>query len=246
VEPTRKLYTDLASWWPLFSPPSHYAEEAEFYFHALRDACARPLRRLLELGSGGGNNASYIKAHCEMTLVDLSPQMLAVSAALNPECEHVPGDMRSVRLGRSFDAVFVQDAVCYLTTERDLRAAIETAYLHCAPGGAALFAPDYLRENFVAPSSDHGGSDGPERGLRYLEWVWDPDPGDTTYVVDYAFLLRERDGSVHVDHDRHVEGLFPRATWLELLAGAGFAPRAVPFVHSELDWVPEVFVCARF
>jgi hypothetical protein len=172
--------------------------------------------------------------------------MLAVSAALNPECEHVPGDMRSVRLGRSFDAVFVQDAVCYLTTERDLRAAIETAYLHCAPGGAALFAPDYLRENFVAPSSDHGGSDGPERGLRYLEWVWDPDPGDTTYVVDYAFLLRERDGSVHVDHDRHVEGLFPRATWLELLAGAGFAPRAVPFVHSELDWVPEVFVCARF
>ena len=128
-----RLYTDLASWWPLFSPPSHYEEEAEFYFRTLRDACTRPPRRVLELGSGGGNNASYMKAHCALTLVDLSPAMLAVSRALNPECEHAQGDMRSVRLERIFDAVFVQDAVCYLTTERDLAAAIETAYVHCAP-----------------------------------------------------------------------------------------------------------------
>jgi SAM-dependent methyltransferase len=183
-----------------------------------------------------------MKAHCALTLVDLSPAMLAVSRALNPECEHAQGDMRSVRLERIFDAVFVQDAVCYLTTERDLAAAIETAYVHCAPGGAALFAPDYVRENLVAPTSDHGGSDGPDRGIRYLEWVTDPDPDDTTYVVDYAFLLREPDGSVHVEHERHVEGVFPRATWLRLLADAGFEPRAVPFVHSELTWVPEVFV----
>ena len=38
----------------------------------------------------------------------------------------------------------------YLTTERDLGLAIETAYIHCRPGGAALFAPDYVRETFFA------------------------------------------------------------------------------------------------
>jgi hypothetical protein len=41
--------------------------------------------------------------------------------------------------------VFVHDAVAYMTTERELRAAIETAFVHCRPGGAALFAPDHVR-----------------------------------------------------------------------------------------------------
>ncbi len=56
--------------------------------------------------------------------------------------------MRKVRLGREFDAVFVHDAVSYMTTKRDLRAVFKTAFLHCRPGGAALFAPDNLVETF--------------------------------------------------------------------------------------------------
>ena len=81
-----------------------------------------------------------------MTLVDLSPQMLAVSRALNPECEHREGDMRTVNLGRTFDAVFVHDAIMYMTSEADsLIAAMRNAYRHCRAGGVALFVPDYSR-----------------------------------------------------------------------------------------------------
>lgn len=241
-----RIYRELASWWPLFSAPADYAEEAALYERALREACAHPPETLLELGSGGGNNASHLKAHFRMTLVDLSAGMLEVSRGLNPGCEHVQGDMRSVRLDRLFDCVFVHDAVAYMATEADLRAAIETAFAHCAPGGAALFAPDYVRETF-APSTDCGGHDGEDgRALRYLEWTWDPDPTDTAYLAEYAFLLRERDGSVQVEHERHVEGLFARAEWLRLLSEAGFEPSVVPVVHSELE--PgryEVFVGRR-
>ena len=123
-----KLYEELASWWPLMSSPADYEEEAAFYGARWPAACAHPLRTLLELGSGGGNNASHLKAQFEMVLVEPSAGMLAVSRALNPECEHVQGDMRTVRLGRQFDAVFVHDAVCYMTTESDLRLAIDTAF----------------------------------------------------------------------------------------------------------------------
>ncbi|MCY4509309.1 MAG: class I SAM-dependent methyltransferase, partial [Acidobacteria bacterium] len=73
------------------------------------------------------------------------------------------------------------------------------------------------------------------RGLRYLEWVWDPDPGDTEYLADFAFLLRERDGSVRSVHERHVEGLFARARWLELLTEVGFEPRCEPLVVSGVE-----------
>jgi SAM-dependent methyltransferase len=240
-----RLYGELASWWPLLSAPAEYAEEAAFYQRLLLETARRPCATLLELGSGGGNNASHLKTRFRMVLVDRSPGMLEVSRALNPECEHVEGDMRAVCLGRRFDAVFVHDAVSYLTTEADLRQAIETAYVHCEPGGAALFAPDHVRETF-RPSTDHGGHDGETRGLRYLEWTWDPDPADSTYVADYAYLLRDGDGSVRVERDRHVGGLFSRADWLRLLAEVGFEPRRVPFDHSELEpGTYELFVGRR-
>lgn len=241
-----KIYNQLASWWQLLSAPEDYAEEADFYHRALVGACRHTPHSLLELGSGGGNNASFLKAHFqEVVLVDLSPGMLEVSRGLNPECEHVVGDMRSVRLDRQFDCVFVHDAVVYMTTEDDLRRAIETAYIHCRPGGSALFAPDHVRENFH-PSTDHGGEDGEDRSLRYLEWTWDPDPNDTTYTVDYVCVLRSGNGEVSVEHDRHLEGLFSRNDWLRWLGEAGFAARVLPFDHSELEpGEYEVFVCTK-
>jgi SAM-dependent methyltransferase len=240
-----KMYEELASWWPLLSSPDEYSEEATFYGDTLAAACAHPPKRVLELGSGGGNNASHLKARFELVLVEPSAGMREVSRRLNPECEHIDGDMRTVRLGRQFDAVFVHDAVCYMTSEPDLRKAIETAFLHCRPGGAALFAPDFIRENFRS-STDEGGHDSHTHGLRYLEWTWDPDPTDTMYVVDYAYLLRMPDGEVRVEHDRHIEGLFARADWLRLLSDAGFEPRAVSFDHSELEpGSHEVFVAKK-
>ncbi len=65
-----KLYGDLASWFHLLTAPEDYAEEAEVYRQTLVEACAQPPRTLLELGSGGGNNACHLKAHFEMTLTD--------------------------------------------------------------------------------------------------------------------------------------------------------------------------------
>lgn len=70
------LYQELAEWWPLPSGPEEYAEEATFYSNVLQDACTP--ERVLELGSGGGNNASHMKHRFELTLVDSSEQMLDV------------------------------------------------------------------------------------------------------------------------------------------------------------------------
>jgi chemotaxis methyl-accepting protein methylase len=56
--------------------------------------------------------------------------------------------MRTVRLGRAFDAIFVHEAVMYMTTEDDLRAALTTVAIHLTPGGVALVAPDATTETF--------------------------------------------------------------------------------------------------
>jgi SAM-dependent methyltransferase len=239
-----RLYGDLATWFHLLTAPEDYAAEAGRYrdliLGALPDATT-----LLELGSGGGNNASHLKADFACTLSDVSPQMLDLSRRLNPECEHVLGDMRTLRLGRAFDAVFVHDAITYMATEDDLRDCLRTAFAHTRPGGVALFVPDFTRETFAAGTS-HGGHDGADgRSLRYLEWSTDPDPGDTTYEVDYAVVLHEPGQEPRVVHDHHVEGLFPEHTWLHLLDQAGFEPSVDRAKLGEDDMSQTVFVARR-
>jgi len=238
-----KLYGPLASWFHLLTAPADYAEEARAYRRILVEHAQRRPRTLLELGSGGGNNASHLKRWFQMTLVDLSPKMLAISRKINPECEHLQGDMRTVRLGRAFDAVFVHDAVMYMTREDDLREAIETAYTHCAPGAIALFAPDCTTETYRASTRCGGHDDGP-RGLRYVEWDWDPDRNDTTYEVAMGMVLRDARGAVRSVLDRHTFGLFSRHDWLRLLREAGFRSRRVTFRHSESGTL-DVFVGLR-
>ena len=238
-----RLYEEWASWFHLLTAPEEYAEEAELYRRLIEEGSDRAPRMVLELGSGGGNNASHMKAHFELTLVDRSPQMLDVSRALNPECEHVVGDMRTIRLRRLFDAVFLHDAVAYITSEPDLRAVIETAFEHCRVGGVAVFVPDDVRERF-GPRTGHGGHDGATRSLRYLEWAWDPDPADTMYIVDFAYLLRDETGAVRAEHDRHVCGVFPRNAWRRLLEEAGFRPDVRTTEYDE-EGGGELFVARK-
>jgi SAM-dependent methyltransferase len=216
-----KLYDELAEWWPVFSDPAGYRREVDHFRRVLRASTRPEPRTLLELGSGGGNSALHLKKRFAMTLVDISPRMLRVSRRLNPDCEHVRGDIRSVRLGRTFDAVYVHDAICHMTTEKDLQAVMRTAYEHCRPGGVALFVPDFVRETFEE-GTDQGGSDSERGRVRFLQWIVDPDPDDATYVVDFVIMLRDRKGKLRVAHDRHLQGLFPRTRWLQLLRQVGF------------------------
>jgi SAM-dependent methyltransferase len=216
-----RLYQELAGWWPLISPPGEYAAEAAYLAAVLRTA-EIPVRTVLDLGSGGGHVASHLTGEFDLTLVDRSAGMLAASQRLNPGSAHQQGDMRTLRLGRLFDAVLVHDAIDYVTTEADLGRVIATAFAHCRPGGIAVFVPDYTAETF-RPGSGGGGSTAPDgRQGSFREWRSDPDPADDWIEVRYEFVLRGADGSTEVVRETHRLGAFRRGTWLRLLAGAGF------------------------
>lgn len=99
TEPSPRLqfYAELARWWPLVSPVEDYTEEANEMVRVLHATDPR-IRTVLELGAGGGHNAFHMKRAFELTLTDLSDEMLAVSRAINPECEHIVADMRTLDL----------------------------------------------------------------------------------------------------------------------------------------------------
>jgi trans-aconitate methyltransferase len=235
-----KIYTELTDWWQLFSPVEEYADEAAFFARLIRENCPSPRCAVLELGAGAGGNAFYLKKQFEMTLVDLSPEMLAESRKINPECRHLAGDMRAVRLGRDFDAVFIHDAIMYMTTGDDLCRALETAFAHCKPGGIAVVAPDFVKETFQS-STEQGGRDDADKGraLRWLEWCLEAD--DTTFETHYVFLFKEAGNAVRVEYEKHTEGLFARENWRRSFREVGFSePKIVADSYDR-----EIFVAVR-
>lgn len=221
-----RLYHDLAYLWPVFSPPEEYADDARHWRDALRETLGPGRHPVLDLGSGGGHTLSHLTADFEVTAVDLSPRMLALSARLNPGVAHHQGDMRSVRLGRTFRAVLIHDAIGYMLTEADLRAAFATARAHLEPGGRLLISPDYFKETFSGPTVLHWIRRDAVPELTVIEYCHDPDPSDTTIESVFFFILNEA-GELKIEQDRHVTGLFPAAVWLELLAEAGFAAERI-------------------
>jgi predicted TPR repeat methyltransferase len=110
----RRLYGDLAWTWPVISPPEDYVGEAETFCTAIREHAQVDVKTLLDLGCGGGHNDRTLKQHFEVTGVDVSEAMLSLARRLNPEVTYALGDMRTVRLGKTFDAVIVADSIDYM------------------------------------------------------------------------------------------------------------------------------------
>jgi SAM-dependent methyltransferase len=218
-----RLYSDLAQWWPLISPVEEYEQDAASLARVFESALV-PVRHVLDLGSGGGHVAWYLKHQFALTLVDRSAEMLAVSSELNPECEHIRGDMLTIRLGRLFDGVLVHDAVDYVTTEKDLLRVARTAFAHCRPGGVAVFAPGHTADTFRPGTGRGGASDDTGRQASFRGRERDPDPADEWIEVEYEFTLRDEDNRVQVVRESHRLGSFRYETWHRVLAAAGFDP----------------------
>jgi SAM-dependent methyltransferase len=215
------MYTDFAEYWTLISDPADYAEEAAQWRDALRSRLGPGRHKILELGVGGGHNLSHLTSDFDAVAADLSPRMIEQARKLNPGVEFHVGDMRRIRLGRKFRAVLVHDAISYMLTEDDLRAAFATAAAHLDPGGIFITAPDWLRETFREPSIDHSTRTDGTVTLTHLEYTYDPDPSDTTIESLSWYIIREG-ADLRIEQDRHVLGLFSLEVWLDLMRSAGF------------------------
>ncbi len=215
-----KLYDTLASWWPRLSPPGDYAPEAgaliELMQAVLPDDGQVPA--VLELGAGGGHTLVHlVEAGCQAVAVDLSDAMLANCRQLVPDVETVVGDMRTLRLDRAFDVVLIHDAIDYLTTASDVQATLTTAAMHLKPGGLLVVAPTYVTETFTDGETASDSND----GLAYVSRV--ARISDQAIELTMVMMLHEN-GTMRVEEDRHVCGLFDESQWAQWITDAGLSP----------------------
>ena len=211
-------YNDLAWTEDWLVLPEDYEEEAGLHVDLiLRFAAATP-QTLLHLGSGAGGMDRVFKRYFDVTGVDLSQGMLDRARAAHPDIEYLEADMRTLRLGRLFDAVAIPDSIDYMVSPDDLRQAIGTAAGHLKPGGILLVVgktKETFRDNNFAYT---GERDGVHVTVLENNYINPFRPG--TYEATLIYLIR-RQGALTVQTDNHVLGLFPQALWDGIFREAG-------------------------
>jgi SAM-dependent methyltransferase len=142
---TVSVFQAYAKYYDLLYRDKDYAGEAA-YVHGLIEQDRPGARSLLELGSGTGRHAlTLAERGYEISGVDRSAEMVARAQARaidagNARAVFTQGDIRSVRLGRTFDVVVsLFHVMSYQTTDDDLAAVTETAAVHLEPGGLFIF-----------------------------------------------------------------------------------------------------------
>lgn len=217
----QRMYGDLAWTWPIISPPEEYEGEAERFRQMIQARSQIEVRTLLDLGCGGGHIDHTLKQYYRVTGVDMSQSMLSLARELNPKADYALGDMRSVRLGKRFDAVIIADSIDYMLTEEDLRAAFVTAFEHLRAGGVFCTYAECTLERFQQNTTLCSTHSRGEVDIAFMHNNYDPDPADTLYESTFVYLIR-RQGQLSIETDRHLGGLFKLESWLELLQDVGF------------------------
>ena len=247
MDDTRHLYTDLAWLWPMWGDAaSEYAHYCQHVTSLIQHYAKRPTSTLLDMGCGGGKNVLNLKRQFNVTGVDLSPTMLEQAQDLNPECSFVQGDMRTVRLDRTFDAVVMDDAISYMSCLADFVAAFRTASAHLNPGGVLIATPDVTTETFqqnktiATPAARTGTWDGLD--VVFIENVYDPDPADEQYETTVLYLIRDH-GHLRIETDYWTMGLFSIAIWRRVLRETGFEVHEKRYAADEDEYT--VFACVK-
>ncbi|UCD17198.1 MAG: methyltransferase domain-containing protein [Candidatus Zixiibacteriota bacterium] len=228
-----RLYRDLAWTWPLIiSPPEEYVEEGGFFTEKIRQYERLKTRTLLDLGCGGGHMDWVMKKDFAITGIDINEPILMEARKLNPEVEYEVGDMRAVRLGKTFDAVMIHDAIAYMQTPEELQAAFLTAYEHLKPNGLVITYCEEWPGHFMQNRSKlRTGSKG-KIDYAVLENYYDLDPSDNTYELTFIYLIR-REGHLDIQTDRHILGMFPPDEWRRIIRDIGYELIEDKFTHSE-------------
>lgn len=216
----RRMYGDLAWTWPIISPHEDYREVVEEIAKLLTARAGYLIHDILHLGCGGGNVDHTLKQYFSVTGVDISEEMLSLARQLNPDLTYQTGDMRSVRLGKQFDAVILLDSIGYMRTVDSLRAAFKTASAHLIPGGVLLALVEETRESFVQNRTVSSAHSRGEIEIVLVENYYDPDPEDSSYEANFVYLIR-RSGELTVETDCHLLGLFELEIWTTIMRELG-------------------------
>jgi SAM-dependent methyltransferase len=110
-------------------------------------------RTLLDVACGTGAHLAELSRWYEVEGADISPAMLAVARARVPGIPLHQADMRTIALGKTFDAVIcLFSSIGYITDPKEMRSTVASLAAHVAPGGVLIL------DGWVRPDAWRAGN----------------------------------------------------------------------------------------
>lgn len=244
-----KAYSDLAWTESLVYPPLEDLEEVELFSKLIKKNSKINTETLLHIGCGSGIYDYTFKKHFKVTGLDISEKMLEIAIKRNPEVEYNHGDMRTIKLGKKFDAVILPESIGYMTTTEDLKKAICSANKHLKPGGVLLICAN-IKETFKSNNFVYTGEKG-DIEITIFENNYISRENDSIYEATIIYLIRDK-GKLETFIDIHKLGLFDKKTWYSILKGEGFEVKETKEEHlydeymlEEGEYPLHIFICKK-
>ena len=206
-----------------------YPAESEA-LHAIIQEASPGARTLLDVACGTGAHLECLARWYEVEGVDLSPEMLEVARARLRDVPLHVADMRSLDMGRRFDAVTcLFSAIGYVTDPSAMRSTIQRLADHVAPGGVLIVdgwvRPEDWRDGFRAePEIAFDDS------TTVVRLSASRREGSIT-ELDLHHLVGEAAG-VEYFKEQHRLALVPTADYVAAFESAGLIARVVPYMPS--------------
>jgi SAM-dependent methyltransferase len=190
-------------------------------------------KTLLDVACGTGAHLAELKQWYEVEGADLSPAMLAVAGERLPGVPLHEADMRTLDLGRSFDAVIcLFSSIGYVTEPAEMRSAVGRLAAHVAPGGVLILdgwvRPDEWREGF-RPEPDIAQDD----EALVVRLAFTRREGNIT-DMDMHHLVQTAEG---IDYfvENHRLALTPTEDYVSAVESAGLDARVIPDYMAARD-----------
>jgi len=175
---------------------------------------------------GTGAHLAELRRRYDVEGADLSPAMLAVARGRLPGIPLHQADMRTLEVGRRFDAVIcLFSSIGYVTGPSELRSTVARLAAHVAPGGVLILdgwvRPDEWRESFrPEPDMAH------DEGMLVVRLAHARREGNVT-AMDMHHLVQTAEG-IEYFVERHRLTLTPTADYVSAVESAGLAARVIP------------------
>jgi SAM-dependent methyltransferase len=149
-KPEKVFRKDYADAYDLLYTDKDYEAECDMIEEIFSRYGDDSIKSILDLGCGTGNHAIPLAQRgYQVTGVDISPDMLRIAkkkasdlqlSTFNSQPTFLQGDIRSLNLGKTFDAVLMMFAVLgYQTTNDDVLATLRIVRRHLKPDGLFIF-----------------------------------------------------------------------------------------------------------
>jgi ubiquinone/menaquinone biosynthesis C-methylase UbiE len=195
-----------------------YATEANKIHEFIQKHKRSDGNTLLDVACGTGTHAAILSQYYQVTGTDLNVHMLKVARKKQPEIPFLEGDMRSLELGRQFDAVTcLFSAIGYMKTKTDLRKAVKSMSRHLLPGGVLLVEPWFSQEQWNVGRVSMNQAEMPDKKIVRMSLA--RKRGNVS-VIEFQYLIGTSRGIEHLTEYLEL-GLFDQKDYLDAFTRVG-------------------------